>query len=336
MKKLISIFTFLAVFQFVFSQSTVETLVRTGVDYHDEGNFRKALDMYKQALAIEPKSSLVHYEMALTYLSLKDYSNAIKHSDAVIKINKLYVKDAYIAKGSALDYSGKTKESVKLFEKAIKRFGDDHLLYYNLGYNYYKLKDLDKAEKALANAIRTEDAHTSSHLLLGFVMHDQKKRPQSLLCLHYFLFLEPNSKRSEVALDLLNTQFKGNVRQDSPNEINIFINAGEKDTDFGAADLMISMMEATRHMDENKDKTEEELFIENTTSFFKMMGELKTDNNKGIWWELYVPVFYSLANSGHMEAYCNWITQLDPISGMWLDDNEEKMLRFIEWLKTIE
>jgi len=54
-----------------------------------------------------------------------------------------------------------------------------------------------------------------------------------------------------------------------------------------------------------------ELFIENTTTIFKTVGEFQEDKNnkKGIWWTLYAPFFNDLANSEHIETYCKYIRQ---------------------------
>ena len=90
-------------------------------------------------------------------------------------------------------------------------------------------------------------------------------------------------------------------------------------------------------MDENKDKTEEELFEENTATFFGIMGELKEKKNKSIWWTFYTPFFYKLSESIHMETYCKYITQVGkPDAAQWLRDNEEKVNAFDKWLKSQE
>jgi len=320
----------------IYCQAGVDSLVQIGIYYHDNGEYDKAIETYKKALEIEPNSALVNYEIAMTYMYANAYENSIKHSDKVIELNDKYLLQAYITKGSCLDYLGKTNESIKLFEKGIKKFGDHHLLFYNLGYNYYKLSEYDKAEEALINAINSKPDHPTSHLILGYLMTDQNRKVQSLLCLHYFLFLEPNSERAKTAYNLLQTQFGGNVERDKdkPDQINIFLDPDQAGTEFGAADLMISMLEALKTLEENEGKSEDELFIENTTSFFKILGELKKKKNKGLWWEFYVPFFYQIAESEHIETYCYYISQSTNINAQkWLNENVDKITEFDTWLQ---
>lgn len=336
MKKQVLIIGLVLISTLIYSQINVDSLVQKGIQYHDNGQFDKAIETYKTALEIEPNSPMINYEIAMTYMYAKDYINSIKHSDKVIDLNDKYILPAYITKGSCLDYMGKTQESIQLFEEGIKKFGDNHLLYYNLGCNYYNLKEYDKAEQALINAIKTKSDHASSHLLLGYLMTNKSQKVQSLLCLHYFLFLEAKSERAKTAYNLLQKQFGGNVERDKdkPDHLNIFVDPNQLENEFGAGNLMISMLEATKSLEENKGKSEDELFIENTTSFFKILGELKKKKNTGLWWDFYVPFFYDIAKSEHIDTYCYYISQSSSDTARdWLKSNETEIFEFNKWLK---
>lgn len=274
-----------------FAKDEIDSLAYEGIKLHDKGEYEKAIEIYKKALAIDPLSPGINYEMAVTYMSLKDYDNVIKHSDIVIAQNNQHLMHAYIAKASALDDMGRTKESIQVLEEVIEKFGDYYLLHYNLGLSCYNIKEYDKSEKALINAISSNSYHGSSHLLLGTLMNDLRNKTKSILCLHYFLLLEPNTERSKSAYYLLQKIINGNVEQDAheSNKYNIFINVNSKDTVFRSNDLMISILEASKTLEKNKDKSEEELFVENTKSIFNMLGLHNNEKKYGIWWNLYIP-----------------------------------------------
>ncbi|MBD77622.1 MAG: hypothetical protein CL840_01615 [Crocinitomicaceae bacterium] len=317
------------------AQSEFKELIKEGVQYHDAGDYDNAIESYKQALKIDPNSALANYELALTYFTMGEYKQAIKYSDAVLEQNVEYMIQAYMTKGSALDMLGKTKESIKLLEKALNKTEGHYLLYYNLALNYFKLNDLDKAEENVINAVQDNPSHSSSHLMLALI-HDQKgNKVQTILASHYFLLLEPNSKRSSDAYEMLQRNFGGNVstKEGDPNTINIMVSPNN-DTQFAAAELMISMLEASKSIEENKGKTDDEMFVENTESFFKIMGELREDKNKDIWWRLYTPFFYEIAKSDHLETYCKYITQGNNAnSRKWLEKNETRLQEFAGWMK---
>jgi len=322
----------------VFSQEIKEYIER-GIKYHDNKEYDNAIKIYKKALSIDNTSTLAHYEIALSYNAVQDFENAIKHSDVVIKHNMNHLIAAYLIKGSCLDNMGKTKKSINVFKKAIKEHGGHYLLYYNLALNYYKIKEYNDAEENAIKAIVTNTNHTSSHLLLGNINHLKKQKVQTLLPLYYFLLLEPDSNRADEAYKLLHANLKSGVAKDTkkPNTINISLNLdSKKDDEFGAAELMISLLEANKYSDEkdNKDQTEEELFTKNTTSFFTVLGDLKKDSNKGIYWELYTSFFYQLSQSDHMETYCHYVSQRGNNKSVdWLNDNNEKLKEFDLWLQ---
>jgi tetratricopeptide (TPR) repeat protein len=336
MKKCILLLILLQVNVILHAQTNVDSLIKLGISYHDAGAYSKAIDLYIQALKLDPENTNANYEIAYSYMLAKDYENSIKYSDIVIKLDRNNAINAYITKGSSLDYLGRTDESIKLFEKALKKFGDNYLLYYNLGFDFYKTGNKEQAEKSFVNAIKSKSSHPSSHLILAQLMADEDQSVKSILGLYYFLFLEPNTARSKTALTLLSKQFGGNVQKDKdkPNQINIVLNPNQIDGEFGAATMMLTMLKASNSTEENKGKTEEQLFIENTTSFFKTLGELKDKKKKGLWWDFYIPFFNDLANSDHMEAFCSYITQSEKESSRdWLKNNNPKLILFDQWLK---
>ncbi|WP_396601422.1 tetratricopeptide repeat protein [Algibacter sp. R77976] len=323
---------------FINAQSTIDDLVKKGIQYHDDQNYEMAIKTYKKALELDPKSTLVNYEISLSYFNSKDYEKAIEYSDNVLKQKSKHMMQAYITKGSSLDVLGKTKESIKLFKKAIKSEGDNYLLHYNLALNYYKLRDLENAEVHVIKAIENNSNHASSHIMLAYINNEKGNTVQTLLALHYFLFLEPDSGRSLEAYMLLKDKFGGNVTKDKdkPNNININISAIGAESDFGAAELMVGMLEASKSLEENKGKTEDEMFMENTDSFFTVLGELKKKKHKGIWWTFYTTFFYELAKSEHIETYCQYISQSgNKDSRAWLQNNEKKLNAFGNWLEKI-
>lgn len=318
-----------------FAQSEIETFVKEGIQYHDNGNFDKAIELYEKALEINPKSTLANYEIALSYFSKGEYKEAIKHSDIVLKQDEDLLLQAYMTKGSALDMLGKTKESIKLFKTAIKKTDGHYLLYYNLGLNYYKVNDFENAEANVIKGIELNPNHSSSHLILANIHNQKGNSVQTLLSSHYFLFLEPNSQRSVDAYSMLQQNFGGNVSKDNdkPNTINILLSPNN-DSQFGAAELMVSMLEASKSLEENEGKNDDEMFVENTEKFFKVLGELKKKKNNEIWWTFYTTFFYDLAKSQHLEAYCKYITQIgNENSKKWLEENNDELNEFDKWLK---
>jgi len=326
---------FLVFTNLAYSQTNdFDIFYKNGIQFHDLGKYDQAIKSYQKALEIKPKSALILYEISLSYFSKQDYENAIKYSSKVIKLNKEHLLSAYIVNGSCLDMQGKTKESIKLFKKAIKKF-DNYLLSYNLALNYYKIHDYKNAKKHVVNAIEFNPNHASSHLILAYVENETNNKVPSLLSLYYFLFLEPNSTRSEEAYTILIDNFTRNVSKDAnkPNTINITLSP-LNGSEYGSAEFMLSLLTASNMSEENKGKSENQMFTENTTSFFQILGEQMESNRKGVTWDYYIPFFYKLSKSEHINTFCHYISQVrDQKSEYWLEEHPEEVEKFDEWLE---
>ena len=312
----------------------IPELIQEGIQLHDNGDYDGAIQKYFQALQLDPESPLVNYEIAFSYYQKKEIEKAKQYlNKALVKDSDSYLSAAVLY-GSILDDTGNAKKAIKFYKKALKRYPDNYLLNYNIALTYYNGKEYQKAEEYLITAITDNVMHTSSHLMLGYIKNSQGIRTKSLLPLYFFLLLEPNTDRSGDAYQLLISQQNQGVERTSDKNINVSIPFNKKlEDDFSAAETMISMVASSKYLEENKDKTEMELFSESNDSFFKILGELKKENT-GFWWDLYVPFFYELALAGYTETYSNYISQNQETSAReWLENNEDKLDTFFSWLE---
>ncbi len=332
MKRIIILLILLIPITF-FAQSEIKQLVKEGIELHDAKKYDEAIEVYERALKLDKKSSLVHYEIGFSYFAKGDHKKAVKHMDKVIKNEDKHLKDAYVTKGSALDIMGKSKEAVKVYKKAVQEFPDNYLLQYNLALTLYNMGEKAEAEMNLIDAISLNPSHGTSNYLLAIIKKEQNRRVESLLGLHFFLLIEPNTTRSESALAMLMELMGEGVEKKDDKNISISLGDMDVNDDFSSANLMLSMLAASKLSEENEGKSEQTLFYESTEGIFKVLDEMKKDK-KGIWWDLYVTFYGSLVESGHLEAYCYFITQTkSEVETKWIKENEEKMGAFYDWLK---
>lgn len=324
------------------SQEVVD-LVKEGILYHDAGDYKRAIDMYKKALDIAPNSYDANYELAMTYMYSKDYENAIKYSDKAIKVGGDKAIMAYMNKGSCLNYLGKPKDALKVFEKAGKEFGPYYLLYFNWALVYYGMKEYPKAVGIFEKGINLNPYHGSSHLYTGYSEVNMNNKVQSLLSFYYFLMLEPRGSRAMDAYGILLQQLNGNVTETGKNEITINLDPNSFKSEFSMAETMLPLLIAANKGEKGKDKTEMQLFAENTESLFNMLaGDLASrkmdgnslDTENSLWWKFYIPFFSKLKDSENVEAFCYYISAaFSTEAETWIRDNEEKNTKFMEWIK---
>jgi len=315
-------------------ENKVKELVAQGTELHDQGKYDEAIAKYKAALDIDKNSTLANYELSYTCMVTQKYEDGVIYSKKVIEQNTDNQHEAYIVLGSCLDMLGKPEKAIKTYEKGLKKYPNSNLLNYNLALTSYNQKDYNVAEKAAINAIIAKPSHGSSHVILAAIMKAKGERVKSLLSTYYFLMLEPNSKRSKINYNSLRNQLgQGVEKKDEKNiNVNVPLNSS-KDSEFGAAEIMVSLLAASQYTEENKSKSDMELFVETSNKFFSVLGELKKEN-KGFWWDLYVTKFYDLVQTKNYEAFSYYISQSgDSVTvNKWIADNSSKMQEFKVWM----
>ena len=313
--------------------SEVEKLIFQGVELHDQGKYSEAIAKYSSALEINPKSDLANYEISYSYFAVKDYRNAIKYSEKVIKTKSKFQEEAFMVLGNSYDLTGNHSKAVKTYRTGISKFPNSNLLHYNLALTFYNSNELADAESSVINAINSNPKHASSHLMLAILMEHNGKRIPSLLASSYFLMLEPNTKRSEICYEILQKQITKGVERKDGNNISINLSASSLDDDFATAELMMSMFATKSFTNEDSTKNEYELFAETNKSIFGMLNSLKK-GKKNIWWDFYVVKFDDLVKSENVEAFSYYISKSknDPFVNQWVIDNPQKIEQFENWL----
>ena len=100
MKKLHLILIALFLSITVFSQSQIDSLVKVGIELHDNEQYEWAIDVYKKALKLDANSTLVNYEMAMTYMYMGDYKKSIQHCDLVIAEDTDFLMPTFMIKAA--------------------------------------------------------------------------------------------------------------------------------------------------------------------------------------------------------------------------------------------
>lgn len=351
MSKIAATASFLVLSLVSFAQSdAVKDIVREGIALHDAHKYEEAIAKYQEAFAMDSTSSLVHYEMALTYYHMKQFEKTIFHAKVVIDQKDDLALSGIIVMGSALDDIGRTKESVALYKEALEKYPNEYLLLFNYAISNLRLNQTDEAERALIKGVSHNLGHASSHLRLGYIQKDKGSRIQSMLCLYFFLMLEHDTQRAAEAYSQLTELFYKGVKRDSENPNNIIVNlSADGSGGFDSSELMLSMIAASS-LDKHKGKNDFERFAADTQSFFQILGELKENESKkkkrgkkqekeqsesADLWNYYINFFYELSKAGFTEVLCYRaaLATQNEIPTNWVEANQEKTELFHVWLQ---
>ncbi len=332
-----------------YAQDT-QSLYKEGVEFHDAGEYNKAIEKYREALKLQPESGTLYYEMAFSYHALKEYDNAIVNADKAIALGSDDTKRmAIIVKGSVLDDMGKTDESIKFYEKHLKNYPNDYLLLYNYGISCSRAGKRIEAEEAYNNALTSRITHPGSNLQLAYLKKEDGEKMRPMLGLYFFLLLENNTERAKSAYQNL-VEFSSLETKESQ-QINIMVPSGsKKDTDLMAAELTVSILGMTINEIDKKTRADssvgkfENRFVSYTEKFIKLASGLAEKRNSSkkskdktvsVWWDKYAPFFTEIDKANHVEAFCYHIMLAgdSDMAKTWMNDNKEKRELFYLWLR---
>lgn len=333
MMKPLFIFLFLSASIAGFAQDFEKTL-NEGIALHDEGKYRLAIQKYESAAQIDKKAAIVYYEMAYSYYLLKDYDNSIKQSKKAIKLAKSsnnisILLSSYLINGAAIDDSGNTKKAIKVYNKAIKKFPDNYLLHYNLGYSYFKNKKYDEAQTMIEKALSINPKHGTSHILLAHITRNKGLRVQSIMAMNHFLYLENLNHpvnitaRSQEAFSILKKQTIGNVTRDGENSITINLSMIDND-DFSSTNMLLSLMEASnRIVADSLNLNENERIHFFMKTFCASLADKKPNGAK-FWTGKYLTIFQQLHEKELVETFTNilLLSSGDAKVATWLNEHE--------------
>lgn len=347
---------------------SVQELIEKGIKHHDAREFKQAIENYEEALKIDPESMIATYEMALSYLALRDYKNASQYSTKVInsKDKDLHV-GAYGVKSESFAEMGKVDESIKLLEEALKRHGNDYYLHFNLALNYFNKGNLDKTIHHVDNALNLNKSQSGAYLLSAYALNDKDIWVQSILSFQVFLLMEPDSHRSKNAFEemlqlmqvkefteepiersFIQRQLERHIQ---PNDSNITKkNIPPLTMEQGVnRELIYRAIENTKDSLTTlfKDSIKLDLietdslnnilyttFREVTRTIFNVLSEENDGTKTGFIWNFHIPIVTKILESDYFDTYCRYISvAYFPESLKWWEDNQESAAKFVRWFE---
>ena len=356
MKRIILFITLLIATSSLFlsygQNANTEELIHEGVELHDEGKFKEAIEKYNEALKLDPKSIQATYELSLSYLALQDYQNASKYSTAVINSNnKQLSSGAYAVKSEALAGMDKVDEAIALLQEGLIKNGDEYLLHFNLALNYYKKGDIDKTLGHVKRAIDLDKSHSGAFLLNAYALNDKGLWVQSILSFQMFLLLEPDSKRSKSAFEeMLNTmriktaeepvqrsfiqqQMTHNQPDAAPRPDEIpplsIVEGLNRNFVYHAITTTLDSLKNT-----SGEKDDFTLFKTVNKEIMKVLIRESKGVKEGIFWTFYIPFFAHIAESEYYDTFCRYISvSYFPESLEWWQQNPGDAVDFVIWFE---
>lgn len=322
---------------------TAKRLVDEGVSLHDRGDYANAIAKYDQALQADPDNLGALSEKAYSLLAFGKPDETVKICKHALDKHKGHtgLSTVYVTYGNALDMLKQPKKSLAIYNRGIEAFPDFYLLHFNKGITLAGQEKYEDASVSFQTALKANPRHASSHNALARLSHGGNQKVPALLAYCRFLTLEQKGDRAKQNGANLLSLSTGGAKQTGDNAVTITLDpstlnqAGKKskkENDFSGAEFFLSMDAALDYDKANKNKTAPERFARKAESLFSMLGETAKDN-RGFFWEYYVPYFVEMKEKKLIEPFSNIVLAAtgDTTASEWLNKHADDVQKFNAW-----
>lgn len=182
-----------------------------GNKYLDASENEKAIEAYKQAVALNPDLADAHFQLGVAYGLVEKQEEVVEDKlpgevdDTTQKKSKKQVKE----KKTNSDVS--FENAIKVYKKIVAKNPKDDVAFYNLGRAYNKLDDDKESQKALQTAVKLQPENGEYQTEYGTILIKLAQYDEAVRALKKAVELDEANMR---AVELLEQAEAGKKRVD--------------------------------------------------------------------------------------------------------------------------
>lgn len=157
-----------------------------------EGKYQESIKLFEEIIEKIPDYAEAHYNLALCYVRINDFDNAIPHLEKAVELKPDMIT-AYDILGEAYRNKKEFNKMVDIFNKAVELDPNNPDYYTNLGIAYCSLRKNDEAVDVLNKAVQLDDSLSLAYYLLGVAYNAKGDAENSIKSFEKFIELEPNA-----------------------------------------------------------------------------------------------------------------------------------------------
>ncbi len=176
-----------------------------GIALHGEGQYKQAIESFREALNKAPEKYYIWANLGRTYLQIKQFDGAIEAYGKAIEL-KPGNASLYSNLGAAYANSGDMKKARETFEKVATLSTDPEQIarsYYNMGATFINLGNNSQAVEAFQKTIEVNPQHSEAHYQLGIVLLGLNRIQEAVEHLKEYGKISPEGPNAQSAVELV-------------------------------------------------------------------------------------------------------------------------------------
>lgn len=331
-----------------------DAALRSGIEFHDQGKFDAAIDVYQGILKQSPDNTMALYELAYSLAEKKDYARSLEVANRGTAYQSEQLPLFYDLLGSTHDSMGEPQKAIDAYKRGIQVVPDASLLYYNMAVTYLEsLNQPDQARLALEQAAALDPTQPTIHLMLGQVFQSNGYSVPGLLAFSTNLIYEPGGPQSLRAYGFFRTILRGGV-QSGPSGMQpsgmrdgamrggamampMPTSSAKKDEgDFSDVEAQLAVGQRNLMSQMDAGMPEIQALASQVVALFRQIAARPQSQDRSTFTgRHYLPYFLELQKRGYVEPFLYWAIQRAPVDGVqqWLTANQPKVNEFLTWTR---
>ena len=311
------------------AQSTLPPLVASGshieagVKLHDEKKYEEAIARYRLVSRNDTNYALALSELALTYIVLEKYDQAIATAREGLQRPSRVTLDLYLKLGNAYDGAKQPEQALATYDEALTRFPHSHQLHHEKGITLVRLKRNAEAIGSFQRALEKSFFYAPSHYALGLLCGDTGYPVQGMLSLMTYVVLKPESEKAPGTLVFMEQMVTDEKKLAEPAQQVGITDAFPEITRLVRARLALQGQYEFKTDMRYKAVKQVQLLLEKLPA-----NPPPTD----FWARTYAPVYRKLWEQGMFEPFTYYLmAPIDEKAAQKYKKDDKEMRRFREW-----
>ncbi len=182
------------------SSAEMETICKKAKQCVRHGENDKAIDLFNQALEMDPDSFDVHYGIGTVFFLTRQYEKAVEHFQLAGDLDLKQGK-ALINLGAVHNRMGEYEKAIDVLRKGLQKERNSCEGYYNMGYAQRKLNQSAMAVSAYREALRINPDMIHAHMNLGKIYREMGNFRQAKTHYRQILTTKPEFERAKAGLE---------------------------------------------------------------------------------------------------------------------------------------
>jgi uncharacterized protein len=301
-----------------------DKFVNEGVEFHDKGDYEKAVLSYQKVSKCDPNYDLACYEMALSYYYMDKNDLAMSKCKEALSVG--YDKAiVYSLMGSILDESGKANEGIEVLTAALKKWPYNQNLLYNLGVCFLNTDRPAEAEEVLVRSILINPYHSRTHLCLAKVNYMMGRIAQAYLGYSMVLLLNPSVNNLGA--------FEDAISQKPKLKIYDYRFPYPKNYNSQKWDYLKGLLQSELAFNKDYNYEYEYNYTSGRQSLMLLQNLTFEPSDTSIYNRLYARLFADIYHNTGFETYLNYILKNINNANVtkWSEKNKDKLDAFVKW-----